>query len=628
MTASSSSVQRRGRPARDLDKRRDLRLAGGPTTRGLKQKGVMTHVGSFLKSVMFHGRRALKSWLRDRASHQHGLGEAALAAHQRADTAADHAGPDAQDRWGQLTNAIPGIAWACGPNGEIRAANDEWLAYVGRTRSEAGALDWHGVIHPEDWSRWQASWTQAQANSTSLSVHLRYRRSEGGYRCFLVQARPIRDDHGRLEGWLGTAQDIEDQKQAQRERTELLAREQAMRLEAEAITRAAQIASRSKDEFLATLSHELRTPLNAILGWTQTLRSGSIRNETLERALAQIQESAAAQAKLIDELLNVSDIVTGRLRLDVQPMRVVPAINAALQTLHPAISAKELALETHFDPEADVIYGDPARVQQVAWNVLSNAVKFTQRGGKISATLRAVDGYAEFSISDNGEGISTEFLPHIFERFRQADSSSRKRHGGLGLGLAIARHLVEMHGGTVAVRSAGEGMGSTFVIRLPLTEVHPEPPATFRRPPAESAHAARRTGLQLEGLRILAVDDDANTREMLQEALESLGAEVQAAASAHEALELLPQFRPDVILSDIGMPREDGYDLMRKLRSLPASKGGTVPAVALTGYAREEDVAASRRAGYQAVTKKPVKLAELAATLLGVTHRTEKEPSA
>jgi signal transduction histidine kinase len=407
--------------------------------------------------------------------------------------------------------------------------------------------------------------------------------------------------------------------QSEEERARLREREQMLRLQAEAVTSDAQAASRMKDEFLANLSHELRTPLNAILGWTQTLQTGDTRKETVLRALSQIEQSARAQAKLIDDLLNISDIVAGRMRLEVRPMCLVPSINAAVETLYPAINAKAIHLETVFDLDADVISGDPGRVRQIMWNLLSNAVKFTPRQGRIRVALCREESHAAIAVTDSGNGIAPEFLPYVFDRFRQADASTRKPHRGLGLGLAIARHLAEMHGGTVEVYSAGEGQGSTFTLRLPV--------AALWKDKANAGAAAQRETvpieppprrLRLAGLRILTVDDDNNTRDMLQEALARAGAEVCAAASAQEALDKLQRFRPDVLVSDIGMPNVDGCDLLHQVRVLPAERGGATPAIALTGYARDDDRAATHEAGYQAIAIKPVNLDELVSTILDV----------
>jgi signal transduction histidine kinase len=378
-------------------------------------------------------------------------------------------------------------------------------------------------------------------------------------------------------------------------------------------------ADRMKDEFLATLSHELRTPLNAILGWAQTLQAGDAGADTLRRALAQIESSAKTQSKLIDDLLYVSDIVAGRLRLEVQPMRLGPAVAAVVEALHPAVEAKGIELASSLDSGPDVIVGDPVRVQQIAWNLLSNAVKFTPVHGRIEVAVRRSGFQAELRVTDSGDGISADFLPHVFDRFRQADASSRKRHGGLGLGLSIARYLTEMHGGSIEASSPGEGQGATFVVRFPLVTLGQERIDRLHRDAGAAAAApAPRAERLLAGFRVLTVDDDRNTREMLREALRMAGADVEAAGSVREALERLPAFRPDVVVSDIGMPEEDGFDLVRRLRALPPDRGGDVPAIALTGFARDEDRAATRRAGYQAVAPKPVNLTELIATIRAV----------
>ncbi len=437
------------------------------------------------------------------------------------------------------------------------------------------------------------------------------------------------DGHGRKLYFLG--RDVTDLTQAklalarsEQERQRLLAREYTLLRESEALAREAERSSRTKDEFLATLSHELRTPLNAILGWTQMLKDGGIDRETLARALAQVEQSAQAQAKLVDDLLNVSDIVAGRVRLDMQPMRLADCINAVVEALYPAIEAKDIHIEIALDPSADFVEGDPARIQQILWNLLSNAVKFTPQQGSIRIDLAKEGNRARITLSDSGEGIRPEFLPQVFDRFRQADASSRKRHGGLGLGLSIARYLVEMHGGSIEGESAGEGQGATFRVTLPLLEVSPSMPASPQTGVPRERPASRATGKNLSGLRVLTVDDDRSTREMLEEALRRAGAEVMTAESAREALEKVQRFLPHVLVSDIGMPVEDGYDLVRKLRRLPAERGGNTPAIALTGYAREEDRSATWEAGYQAMTPKPVSLDELLCTVAAVARREDE----
>ncbi len=409
--------------------------------------------------------------------------------------------------------------------------------------------------------------------------------------------------------------DISERKRAEAEHAAVLAREHHARRQAEQ-------ANRSKDEFLATVSHELRTPLNAILGWTQTLQQGETRPDLVRRGLAAIERAARAQAELVDDLLHMADIVSGRLRLNIQDMRLIPAITAAVESLRPAMEAKDIRFEAQLDPGGNRLYGDPGRLQQVVWNLLSNAVKFTPAGGRIRLTLARHPDAVEITVQDNGQGIKPQFLPYLFERFHQADASSRKRHGGLGLGLAIVRHLVELHGGTVEAESKGEGRGATFRVRLPLrAALRPDDPALPHGAIGAEARSAVAGPPRLDGLRVLFVDDDPNTREMLQEALTRGGAQVEAAASAGEAVDKLRQWLPDVVVSDIGMPDEDGYDLMRRVRALPPEQGGRTPAVALTGYARERDRTLALDAGYQAFTPKPVDLNELFAIIARVVPR-------
>ena len=572
--------------------------------RHVNRSGRAMDVEAFWHEMPFDGRRAFLGLFLD------------ISRHKRTEDALRQS----EERFRRLANSVPAFVWTATPEGQVNYVNDQWYAYSGLGREQTAGFGWLDAIHPGDRERCTAAYREALRNGSSYRIELRNRRADGQYRWFLMRAEPLRDALGCITGWFGTSTDIDDLKLAQEARARLLAQEQILRLEAETITRGAQVANRVKDEFLATLSHELRTPLNAILGWTQTLQTGNTRRETLLRALAQIEQSAQAQAKLIDDLLNVSDIVAGRLRLEVQPMRLIPAIHAAIETLYPAVNAKDIRLETDFDSAADVVSGDPVRVRQIIWNLLSNAVKFTPRFGQIRMTLSRNGSNAIITVGDTGEGISSEFLPYVFDRFRQADASSRKRHGGLGLGLAIVRHLVEMHGGTVEASSAGEGRGSRFTVHLPIRTDWEE----TRKASNASSHGGTRSRPRrdkLSGLRILTVDDDRNTREMLQEALERAGAEVLSAESARDALRKLKDFRPDVLVSDIGMPNEDGYDLLRQVRSLSDADGGATPAVALTGYAREEDQAATREAGYQAVAPKPVDLNELLTTIACVAEQ-------
>jgi len=431
---------------------------------------------------------------------------------------------------------------------------------------------------------------------------------------------PVFDAEGRVTGIVGISRDITERKRALEAGIEL-AREQAARAEAER-------ANRLKDEFLATLSHELRTPLTAILGWARMLADGFVREEMKADALGIIYRNARSQAQLIDDLLDVSRIITGKLRIDVRPVDLAPVVEAAVAVVRPAASAKRVQLQTVFEPGTGLIAGDPERLQQVVWNLLSNAVKFTPNGGRVQVRLGRVNSRVEVAVSDTGAGIAPEFLPHVFDRFRQADMGTTRRHGGLGLGLAIVRHLVELHGGKVLAESAGEGLGTTFKVSLPiLTPSDAVGAAAGVLAPSHYGAGEAPSALpSLEGVKVLAVDDEPHGRALITEVLRRCGAEVVAVSSAREALEVLQAWRPHVLLSDIGMPGMDGYMLIRRVRELSEEQGGRTPAAALTAYAGAEDRARSLASGYQLHVAKPVEPVELAAVVAslagcaGVAH--------
>jgi PAS domain S-box-containing protein len=384
----------------------------------------------------------------------------------------------------------------------------------------------------------------------------------------------------------------------------------------------AQESSRLKDEFLATVSHELRTPLTAILGWAHMLRTGQYESGGGAKALETIERNARAQAQLIDDLLDVSRIITGKLRLDVRPVSPSSFIESAIESVRPAAEAKGVRVQKIMDTGVVSVAGDPVRLQQVVWNLLSNAVKFTPKGGRVQIRLERVNSHVEIAVADDGAGIAPEFLPHVFDRFRQADQRITRQHGGLGLGLSIVRHLVELHGGTVEARSDGEGRGSTFIVRLPVSPVYESGEAGGRvHPAARDTLPTYHCPERLDGLRVLVVDDEPDTLEMLKYGLAECGAEVTVAGSAREAFAKLTASAPDVLISDIGMPEEDGYALIRKVRALAASDGGRVPAVALTAYARTEDRLQALRAGYHMHVPKPVELTELVAVLASLAGR-------
>jgi PAS domain S-box-containing protein len=392
--------------------------------------------------------------------------------------------------------------------------------------------------------------------------------------------------------------------------------------ENEELYRQAEESSQLKEEFLATVSHELRNPLNAILGWSRMLRAGQVPADSVSKALDTIERNARTQAQLIDDLLDVSRIITGKLRMDVRPADPNLFIEAAIEAVRPAAEAKGVKVQKVVDTGIAAVPGDPTRLQQVVWNLLSNAIKFTARDGRVQVRLERVNSHVEITVSDTGQGIPAEFLPHVFDRFRQADQRTSRKHGGMGLGLAIVRQLVELHGGSVHAASPGVGQGATFTVRLPvvpLYQVDADGGRVHRSardllPPAECAD-------RLDGLTIIVVDDEADTRELLKTGLENCGAQVKVAACAAEAVESIQNGMPDVLISDIGMPGEDGYDLVRQLRSLSAENGGTVPAIALTAYARVEDRLRALRSGFQMHVPKPVELAELVAVISSVVKR-------
>ena len=403
------------------------------------------------------------------------------------------------------------------------------------------------------------------------------------------------------------AYDVTDQVLARRNSDRLRDAEQHARQDAEA-------ANRLKDEFLATMSHELRTPLNAILGWASLLRRNPEDRKNVERGLATIERNAHSQARLIEDVLDVSRIISGKLRLDVRRANITAIVSAALDVVRPAADARRVQLVIEHDADQAIeLVGDADRLQQVIWNLLSNAVKFTPPGGRVSVRVERVRSLVQLTVTDSGVGIPGEHLPFVFERFRQVDSSTTRKYGGLGLGLAIVRHLVELHGGQVAAASSGEGQGATFTVELPVRAVHESVAEARESSPNEPIADSAGTLTQLLGVKVLVVDDDEDSRLLLQSALERDGAWVKTADSAASAFDFLSRQRVDVIVSDIGMPDEDGISLMRRLRAAPG--GANLCAIALTAYARSEDVTQALEAGYQRHLAKPADIRELSRTV-------------
>jgi signal transduction histidine kinase/ActR/RegA family two-component response regulator len=410
--------------------------------------------------------------------------------------------------------------------------------------------------------------------------------------------------------------EVKERQQAEERLRLALVGEQMSRAEAET-------ANRMKDEFLATVSHELRTPLNAIIGWSHLLRGGSLDKATVARAMETIDRNAKAQAQLIEDILDVSRMITGKLRLNNEPVDIASVINAAIDSVQLAVDSKNLELGVTLDPTARHTLGDSSRLQQVVWNLLANAIKFTPSGGRIEIKVERAGRNLKLRVSDTGQGIDPGFIPFIFDRFRQADGTTTRQHGGLGLGLAIARHLVELHGGTIKAESAGAGKGSTFIIKLPLA---PSPQRTreSRKATGQSKQASNGhfTSLPaLNDLQVLLVDDDPDTLQILSVMLVESKAKVQQVASVREALDVLEWYKPDVIVSDLAMPEEDGYSLIAKIRA--SENGKQIPAVALTSYVRVEDRTRALSAGFNMFVPKPVEPNELITAIATLVDRSE-----
>ncbi len=513
---------------------------------------------------------------------------------------------ESEERFRTLAEALPALVWTTDPEGRLTWYNQRYAVYTGLEVERGMGSRWTDVVHPSDVESARSAWTTAETGG-GCEIEHRIRRSDGSYLWHLTRALPMRAPRGGVIRWFGTSTDIHAQKLAQKEREFLLQSERAARSEAER-------QSRIKDEFLATLSHELRTPLSSVIGWAQLLRSGSLDPGEATEALEIIESSAHSQKQLIDDLLDMSRILAGKLRLEVTSIEAAGLAREVLATITPSAEAKGVALTSELRCEGALIRGDRARLHQVLWNILTNAVKFTPRGGSVEFRTEVRDGSIMFTVSDTGIGIQPEFLPHIFERFRQADASTTRRHRGLGLGLSIVNQLVGLHGGSVWAESAGENLGAMFTVSLPV-----EVPKGIGRGPGlpEGAVAPGVGEISLSGVSVLVVDDEPDARKLYARVLEERGASVTTAASAAEALALIEAAPPDVLVSDISMPGEDGYSLIRKVRAMPKPVAA-IPAVALTALARVQDRAQALRSGYQAHVAKPVSPPVLVAQVAGV----------
>lgn len=513
---------------------------------------------------------------------------------------------ESEQRFRTMADAAPVMIWLADSSKRYVWFNRRWLEFTGRDREESARDGLLADIHPDDAANRTAAFERAFEARRAFEVEYRVRTAAGEYHWLVDHGVPLYDGAREFMGFVGSCVDDTDRRAAEEERTRLLASERAARMEAERL-------NRTKDEFLATLSHELRTPLNAILGWSQLLGQDALEGEELKQGIETIERNARAQARIIEDLLDMSRIIAGKVRLEIQEVSLDKTVEAAIESVRLAATAKEIQLDKHVHELPAHVSGDPDRLQQIVWNLLSNAIKFTPRHGRVSVSVRQVQSSVEIEVRDNGPGIPPEMLPHLFERFWQANASVARPHGGLGLGLAIAKHLVELHGGTISAESPGGGQGATFRVLLPIAMVRaPLEETTYARAErlrVETLHPVQR--LSLRGVRVLVVDDDDDGRDLLKRILRENGAEVESAASGEDALVLLERDPPDVLISDIGMPGLDGYALMRRVRALSRERGGCVPAVALTAFARNDDRRQAVEAGYQAHLAKPVEVSEL-----------------
>jgi PAS domain S-box-containing protein len=504
-----------------------------------------------------------------------------------------------------LAEVIPQLVWTALPDGRFDYLNKQWLEYTGLAQQQELGLGWLDVtIHPDDRAYTASAWREAVAGSGQFDLEFRLRRHDGAYRWFQTRGVPLRSAEGAILKWFGTCTDIEEHKQAAQERERLLENERSARTQAER-------AVRIKDEFVATLSHELRTPLNAIVGWSQFLLLDARDPAKLQKGLEVIDRNARLQARMVDDLLDMSRIMSGKLRLDIQKIDLAEVIENAIGSVQPAATARETTIRTRI-AGARPMQGDPARLQQILWNLLTNAIKFTPKRGRVDLEADFDDNEVRIVVRDNGQGIAADFLDLVFDRFRQADASNTRQVSGLGLGLAITRELVEMHGGRIAASSPGRGQGAAFTIRLPLASRDEKDVAPPTLGPATHEDNC------LAGLHILLVEDEPDARDLMQRVLNARGAQVTPASNAEQALAAFAAGRPDVIVSDIGMPGQDGFALLREVRS---RENGAVPAVALTALARPEDRSTALAAGYQAHVVKPVDLQALVHAICEVSGR-------
>ncbi len=524
---------------------------------------------------------------------------------------AEEALRQSNERFRQMANSAPVLIWISDHTKARHWFNRRWLEFTGRAPEQEQGFGWTQDLHEEDLATYLQAYGERFETRRSFRSEFRVRNAQGETRWLVENAAPLFEGPGgAFSGYIGSCVDNTDTKQLHADREEMLKAERAAREQAERV-------GRLKDEFLATVSHELRTPLNAILGWSTLLRRLPPGSEDQVRGVETIERNARVQSQIINDLLDMSRIISGKVQLDVQAIDLNDVINAAIDAVKLSIEAKKLRLRVTLDARAGRLRGDPNRLQQVFWNLLTNAVKFTPSGGHINVLMERVNSHVEVTVEDSGMGIQPEFLSFVFDRFRQADASTTRRQGGLGLGLSIVKHLVELHGGQVRVKSAGEGQGATFVIALPISVMH-TPDSSIEKPSFSDIDVGTIELPRLETVRALVVDDQPDARALICRLIEEQGGNCALAESGAEALRMLGEQYFNILISDIGMPDFDGYDLIRKIRSNPEAK--SLPAIALTAYARADDRQRALLAGFQMHLSKPVEPRELIAGIASLLN--------
>ena len=557
-------------------------------------------------------RTFLASYVPDYDADGNVVGFAAIVADVSERRQAEAAVRASEEKFRIMADSAPVMVWITDTERRCTWVNQHWLEFTGRTLEQELGEGWIENIHPEDLARFVDVHATSADTRLPFSIEVRLKRRDGEYRWLWDIGRPLFDADGSFTGYIGSCVDITDRKQHEQEREYLLDSERHARGEAERV-------NRLKDEFLASLSHELRTPLNAILGWAQLLRVGHDDPRELAQGLEVIERNARVQTQIISDLLDMSRILSGKIRLDIAEIDLPVLVHGAVDTVQHSADAKDITVERFIDPSAGTIVADAGRLQQVLWNLLSNAIKFTPRGGRVTVRLERHANHVELMIRDTGQGIASEFLPHVFERFRQADASTTRKFGGLGLGLSIVKSLVELHGGVIRCHSDGPDTGASFVVTLPIvSRINPDvqPPTSSRQPAASSEAPSSR----LDGVRVLAIDDEPDTRELVRRLLVDHGADVTTADNADEALRLLSSEPFDVLLADIGMPQRDGYELIRDIRRGRAEPNTRIPAAAVTAFARSEDRTRALLSGYQSYVSKPFEPAELVAVVASLSE--------